>query len=130
MCTALAFVQSLFFSPGAWCAPADALDELRAMPLPQLVALLERLIAERRIHIHVDAAALAKHLDCQVITHHRADARDCMELRELSPVDLLGSVPPVAAAAGRKSKRGAVPVVKALQLPKRQPVRSSRKPRG
>jgi len=119
MCTALALAQSLFFSPDAWGAPADALDELRALPLPQLVALLERLIIERRIHIHVDATALARHLDCQVITHQRADARDCMELGELSLVDLLGSVPPVAAATGRKSKRTAVPVVKARQLPKR-----------
>jgi len=127
MCTALALAQSLFFSPGAWGALADELDELRAMPLPRLVALVERLIAERRIHIHVDATALAKLIDCQVVGQRSGDVRDFVELREPSLAELLGSVPPVAAAVGRKSKRGAVPVVKALQLPKRQPVRPSRK---
>lgn len=117
MCTALALAQSLFFSPDAWGAPADALDELRALPFPQLGALLERLIAERRVHIRVDAAALAKLIDCQVVGQRSGDVCDFVELRELSLAELLGSVPPVA-AVGRKPRRAAVPVLKARQLPK------------
>ncbi|OGS99741.1 MAG: hypothetical protein A3F73_09270 [Gallionellales bacterium RIFCSPLOWO2_12_FULL_59_22] len=67
MCTSHLLVQSLFVAD-AWDTRHEALDELRAIPLAQLLPMLDRLVAAGCIRICVDVESLAAALGKPVIT--------------------------------------------------------------